>query len=106
MASALDLFRDIDSGMTVGEIAAFLLIAQGETKDGGGLTVEELMKAGEFALSSASRYSNGLAEKNRKGEPGRQLVTNFRDPADDRRKVLRLTPKGARLIQQIGRAIA
>jgi DNA-binding MarR family transcriptional regulator len=92
--------------MTVGEIAAFLLVAQGETKDGGGLTVEELMKAGEFALSSASRYSNGLAEKDRNGNPGKQLISNLRDPADDRRKVLRLTPKGQRLVQLIGQAIA
>lgn len=105
MARALGIFRDIDPGMTVGEIISFLLIVQGETRDGSGLTVEELKNKGEFAFSSASRYSNSLAEKNRRGDDGRLLITNSRDPLDDRRKILRLTPKGGRIVEQLQKAL-
>lgn len=97
----LALFRDMDVDMPMGEAVSLLLIAQGETKEGGGLTVTELKDRGEFALSSASRYMKALAKKDRHGRPGQELVTDPRDPFDERRKVLCLTPKGRRLVEQI-----
>ena len=97
----LAVFRDMDADMPMGEAVSLLLIAQGETKEGGGLTVTDLRDRGEFALSSASRYMRALAKKDRHGRPGQELVADSRDPLDERKKVLRLTPKGRRVIEQI-----
>lgn len=98
----LDVFRDLDSEMPIGQAFSLLLIAQGETEEGGGLTVTDLSRQGQFALSSSSRYVQCLGgRKDRHGRPGQELVSDPRDPADDRRKVLRLTPKGNRIISRI-----
>lgn len=87
--------------MPIGEVVALLLIAQGETKEGGGLNITELMKRGEFALASASRYTQSLALKDRHGNQGKELITSTRDPMSDRQKILRLSPKGHALIHKI-----
>lgn len=100
----LEIFRELDSDMPMGEAISFLLIAQGETPDGGGLTVTELKDRGGFALASASRYMKSLGRKNRHGEPGHELVTDERDPVDERRKTLRISPKGTRVIAKIRNA--
>jgi DNA-binding MarR family transcriptional regulator len=101
----LEVFRTLNPDMPMGEAVSLLLIAQGETKEGGGLTVTELKDRGGFALASASRYMKSLSDKNRHGAEGHQLVTADRDPLDDRRKVLRLSSKGSRVIGQIKSAI-
>jgi len=56
--------------MPMGEAVSFILIALGENREGGGLTVTELGSRGGFALSSASRHMKSLGKKNRRGEPG------------------------------------
>lgn len=97
----LQVFRELDQNMPIGQAVAFLTIYEGQDNDGGGLTVTELQKQGGFALSSASRYTNGLAEKDRRGQEGLHLITNDRDPASDARKILRMTPKGDSLVSSI-----
>ena len=91
--------------MTMGEAISLVLIAQGETKMGG-LTVTELSFKGSFALSSASRHMKSLGKKDRRGNLGAEVVSDIRDPENDRRKILRLTSKGravvATLINLIG----
>ena len=91
--------------MPIGCIIGFLLIAQGETTEGGGLTVTEMSKKGEFALSTGSRYMNYLNKKDRRGNPGLELITDPRDPMDDRRKVLKLSSQGRRVVSQITHTI-
>ena len=97
----LDIFRELDPDMPMGEAVSFTLIALGETKEGGGMTVTELGDRGGFALASASRYMKSLGKKNRHGDPGHEIVADSRDPLDERRKVLRLTAKGMRVIQKM-----
>lgn len=97
----LDIFRELDSDMPMGEAVALVVIALGETRQDGGLTVTELGQRGGFALASASRYMKSLGRKNRRGEMGHEVVVDVRDPMDDRRKILRLTPKGSRLIARM-----
>ena len=97
----LEIFRDMDQEMPIGEAVSFLLIANGQTRDGGGLTVTELSRLGGFALATASRYMKSLSLKNRRGEPGHEIVTDARSPLDDRMKVLRISPKGQRVIHHI-----
>lgn len=101
----LETFRVLDADMSIGEAVAFLLVALGETGGEGGLTVTEIGQQGGFSLASASRYIQSLNKKNRHGRDGHELVTDPRDPMDDRRKVLRLTPKGRRILSQIDAVI-
>lgn len=100
----LEVFRAIDPDMPMGTAVSFLMIADGETPDGG-LSVTELSTRGGFALSSASRYVQALAEMDRHRRPGHDLVTDHVDPMERRRKVLKLTPKGKRILTQIRNVI-
>ena len=90
----LNVFRQIDPDLPMGAAVSFLLIANGQSQDGGGLTVTELKNQGGFALSSASRYQRALGVRDRQGRPGKDLIKDTEDPTDARRKVLRLTAKG------------
>lgn len=100
----LEVFRAIDPDMPMGTAVSFLMIATGES-DEGGLSVTELSKQGGFALSSASRYVQALAELDRHRRPGHDLVSDHVDPMERRRKVLKLTPKGKRILAQIRNVI-
>ncbi len=97
----LDLFRTEDSTMPIGEAIAFLLVAQGESRDGGGLNITELKDRGGFTLATASRYTQALSKKDRHGELGKELISNERDPMSDRQKILRVSNKGRTLIHKI-----
>lgn len=103
----LELFRSLDprTEMTLGEAISFLLIAKGEQADGSGITVTELAQQGNIAMASASRYMRGLSKKDRQGNAGLELVTDQRDPLDDRRKVLRISSKGHRTLDDISKII-
>lgn len=101
----LEVFRTLDADMPIGEALSFLLIAQGEDADGRGLTVSDLRDRGGFALASASRYMRRLSTQDRKGDPGHGIVTDIRDPLDDRKKILRISSKGSLYIQLIKTAV-
>lgn len=100
----LEVFRAIDPDMQMGTAVSFLMIADGDTPDGG-ISITELSKAGGFALSSASRYVQALGAMDRHRRPGFELVSDHVDPMERRRKILKLTPKGKRVINQIRNAI-
>lgn len=100
----LEVFRTIDPDMPMGTAVSFLMIAEGETADGGGLSVTELSTQGGFALSSASRYVQALGKVDRHRRPGHDLVSDHIDPMERRRKILKLTPKGHRVLAQLRNA--
>lgn len=101
--SLLEIFRriDVNTETTISEAISLILISLGEDKSGGGLTVTDLGKQGEFSLASSSRYVKSLSIQDRQGRAGLGLVTAFRDPADDRRKVLRISPEGSVVVFSI-----
>ena len=101
----MGLFRELNQDMPIGEVVSFLTIATKETQNGGGLTVTELGVQGGFSLASASRYMRSLSSKNRQGGEGHGVVTDLRDPMDDRRKVLRISPKGQEIVASIHRIL-
>ena len=68
----LNVFRDMDPDMPMGQAVSFLLIAGGETKEGGGITITELSERGEFALSSSSRYVKAMVPRTAGGNRGRR----------------------------------
>ena len=96
-----EIFRMLNSDMTIGECIALVEIAKGMTDTGGGLTVTELSNECGFPLSSTSRYTIKLAGKVKPEDIDSALISNHRDPMDDRRKELRLTPRGKLVLDQI-----
>ena len=94
----LEMFREYNDDIPIGEVVSFFLIAGGEKPDGTGPTQKELMKLGGFGKSSASRYSHGLATVTRQGNPGHDLV---QIQTLGQEVSLTLTPKGNNLIQKI-----
>lgn len=101
--SLLGIFRglDVNTETTISEAMSLLLIALGEDRMGGGLTVTDLGKLGEFSLASSSRYVKALSTQDRQGRTGLGLVTAMRDPVDDRKKVLRISPQGSDVITKV-----
>ena len=97
----LEIFRELDAEMPIGEAVSFLLVANGQTRHGGGISITDVCNLGRFAIGTASRYVNALALKDRKGNPGHEVVIKEWDPTDDRKTVLRISPKGQRVIQRI-----
>jgi DNA-binding MarR family transcriptional regulator len=102
--SALETFLALDRDMPMGEALAFLHIALGETADTA-LSIKELQDRATFPMSTASRYVHSLAEMDRHGRQGKEMITHPRDPLDDRRKVLRITAKGRRIANQLRTAL-
>lgn len=104
----VDIFRAMDSEMPIGALYSFLMIAQEET-DTGGLMITDLkdrLGLEGSGLSTLSRYTQTLAVKpesmlRRNPKPGLELITRPVSGEDTRRKTLKLTPKGRRLINQI-----
>jgi DNA-binding MarR family transcriptional regulator len=92
----LQAFREVDPEMPIGAARSFLLIATEQ-----GLSVTDLKARGGNALSSASRYHRYLGDADRRGRPGMGLVKASQSHEDTRRKALRLTPKGRRLMGQL-----
>ena len=97
----LEVFRGLDDEILIGEAASLLTIALGQSSDGAGLGVTDLKNRLDIALATAGRYSNSLATFDRNKGPGTELISNHRHPTDDRRKVLRLTAQGVRLLGRI-----
>lgn len=100
----LEVFRTLDADMPIGQAVGFLMIAASETSEGS-MTVTELQDKGGFALSSSSRYVQALGKFDRKRDPGLELISDEVDVMNRRRKILRTTPRGKRVVQQLTQAM-
>jgi len=69
-----------------------------------GMPMRDLEKATGRPQSTISRLILFLM-KEYKGEPGPDLVEHIIDPADYRAKIVRLTPKGKRLMAQLEKTL-
>jgi hypothetical protein len=96
----LKLFREVDPEMPMGAARAFLLIAAEEN-----LSVADLQRQGDTALSSASRYHGYLGREDRHHRPGKGLVVALPSLEDSRKKALRLTPRGRLLASKVVDAV-
>lgn len=93
----LDLFRGIDPNMRLGEVASFLTVAMHENA----LVGEVGARAG-IPTQSVSTYLRTLGEGlDRNGKPAMGLLAARTSPFDARETMVRLTPKGAALADQI-----
>jgi DNA-binding MarR family transcriptional regulator len=89
-------FREMNEAITPQQIEILFEIASQP-----GLTQQELANRTGMALSSISRNLMALGEWNRSGKPGLSLVETADDPAERRRQIAFLTPKGRSLVRRI-----
>jgi len=92
----LDLVRSIDADMPITAARCFLTVAALDNP-----SVGDVERAGGFSRSNASRLWNYLGKRARGGKPGQDLVDEHRDPLDNRKKILRLTPRGELVVTQL-----
>lgn len=94
---ALDAFRVLDpTHFPVHFVQVFLVIAQRQP-----CTLSEIEQALNLSNSAVSRTVHALGQEHRKGRPGFDLVTLEKDPAEGRRFIALLTPKGKALKRQL-----
>ena len=89
-------FREVHSPMSIQMARTFITVALDEGK-----SMSEYGQKTGLPQSTISRHLLDLGERNRKKEPGLNLVVSQRDPEDFRRWTYRLTPKGRDLIQRL-----
>lgn len=93
----LNLFREIDPNMRLGEIKSFLTVAMNENS-----LVGEVGRQAGIPTQSVSTYLKTLGEgRDRNGKPAMGLLAARTSPFDARETMVRLTPKGAALADQI-----
>jgi len=100
LSEALQLIgeaRRIDSEMPLPQLHCLLIL--GTEEDGMSLT--ELAKRAEIQLATASRYVSALGKVNRHREEGLKLIESFEDPMERRKKIIRLTTRGKKLIHKM-----
>jgi DNA-binding MarR family transcriptional regulator len=93
---AFELLRLMDREIPGQLVSAFLYIASHNPCHKQALE-EDL----DLATSSSSRLVDWLSHYHRLGKPGLGLVTKTKDPANFRRIIISLTPKGESLARQM-----
>ena len=64
-------------------------------------TIQDLMSALDLDNSSTNRTVHALGKTNRKGKPGFNLLETVQDPAEGRRFLVKLTPRGKAFKRQL-----
>ncbi len=97
LARALDVFKTLDPAqLPAHRIRFFLEIAQH-----GPIDYRELEQRLVTSNASVSRNVQALSDIREDGRAGFGLVETFRDPADGRRFLVRLTTRGKHLMNQL-----
>ena len=93
---AMNVLRKMDSEMPAQLVSALFYIAS--RKDCHKQALEEDLN---LSVAAGSRNTDWLSENHRLGKKGLGLITKERDQDNKRRLILKLTPKGELLIQQL-----
>ncbi len=93
---AFELLRLMDREIPGQLVSTFLYVASHNPCHK--LALEEDL---DFTTSSASRLTDWLSDYHRLGKPGLGLIVKTKDPSNQRRIVLKLTPKGESLARQM-----
>ncbi len=97
LARALDVFKTLDPAqLPAHRIRFFLEIAQH-----GPIDYRELEQRLVTSNASVSRNVQALSDIREDGRAGFGLVETFKDPADGRRFLVRLTTRGKHLMNQL-----
>jgi DNA-binding MarR family transcriptional regulator len=92
----LEEFRKLDPEMPIHFVRGFIEIARRP-----GLTMRDLGTSLGISQSSTSRMVQALSKWHRLNKPGHALVEAHEDPAERRRKIITLTPKGERFANAV-----
>lgn len=96
LRSAMSELRRLDPDMKLTEVELLLMVAvKGE------VGFKEIEESLDLPQQTASRYLAMLSSRKVKGQEGLGLVDRFEDPEDPRKKVVRLSHKGKRLMARI-----
>ena len=93
---AFELLRTLDREIPGQLVSAFLYIASHNP-----CHKQSMEEDLGFKTSSASRTTDWLSDYHRLGKPGLGLVEKYKDSSNWRRCLLRLTPKGEALAEQM-----
>jgi hypothetical protein len=100
LLEALELFRDIYPGVTIGNMIAFLYVCENE-----GLTILDLAQVTGFYLATASRTIRAFLEPKAEGVLSPELGL-IRIAPSPRGKAIHLTDAGRRLCMELQAIIA
>ena len=96
LAQAVELFRTHDKEIPAQVIATFLYVASHDD-----CAKVDLEKALAFSSASGSRNTDWLSEFHRLNKAGLGLLIKYRDPTNRRKQIVKLSPKGRILVQQL-----
>ena len=96
LAQAIEHLRTFDKEIPAQVIATFLYVASHDD-----CSKVDLEKALAFSNASGSRNTDWLSAFHRLNKPGLGLIIKYRDPSNRRRQILKLSPKGRILVQQL-----
>ena len=95
LLKVIERFREIDGEMQAQAIAVLLKVAKNPLP----LKMSEIAEELGLSQSTISRNVAYLGDWNRRKEAGHKLVEAYEDPAERRRKLVRLTAKGKRFVK-------
>ena len=96
LAQAVELFRTHDKEIPAQVIATFLYVASHDD-----CAKVDLEKALAFSSASGSRNTDWLSEFHRLNKAGLGLLIKYRDPTNRRKQIVKLSPKGRILVNQL-----
>lgn len=100
LQQALEQARLLDSDMTITYLSGLLLIAVRQ-EIGNPVEVLELGELLGTTGATASRLTNYLSKMGQRGKPGLGFVVKEIDIMDQRKKVIKLTPKGYKYLENM-----
>ena len=101
LLKVVERFREIDGEMQAQAIAVLLKVAKNPLP----LKMAEIAEELGLSQSTISRNVAYLGDWNRRKEAGHKLVEAYEDPAERRRKLVRLTAKGKRFVKSLNEII-
>lgn len=96
----MEEFRKLDSEMQAQTMLAFIYIARMD-RGGTPTTVKEVGEYLGLTSASASRNIAALGEWHRHKKPGHGLIEAYENPERRNEKLIRVTPKGWRVIKSL-----
>jgi DNA-binding MarR family transcriptional regulator len=97
----IERFREIDAEMQAQSIAVLLKVAKHPVP----IKMSEIATELGLSQSTVSRNVAYLGDWNRRKEEGHKLLEAYEDPMERRRKLVRLTAKGKRVLKSINQII-
>lgn len=96
LARAVEEFLDLDKGLTLFQMHAFLLASTNE-----GQTQKWIEEKMDTSNATASRTISRWMETDRGGKTGLGMIRSEIDPSDRRYRIITLTPKGRAFLEKV-----